>query len=132
MCKQSKARNSFTTSHRQAEVHPLPWKQGSSYLTLSWEDKCHHSKFAISITYSFFFPVFIANIMLYGTGHPFGQAGSAVLVLSASSSLHSSSSPWKDSARSCVSTDLQWSFSKNNGITTIFHQNYKIQHHRRL
>jgi len=42
--KRSKTRNSFTTSHWQAGVHPSPGKQGSITCMVTWEDKCHNSK----------------------------------------------------------------------------------------
>lgn len=41
MHKQSKTRNSFATSHRQADVKPCPGKQGSSCVMVSWEGKHH-------------------------------------------------------------------------------------------
>lgn len=40
----SKTRNSFNTSYQQGGAQPHPRKQGSSWVTFSWEDKYHHSK----------------------------------------------------------------------------------------
>lgn len=39
-----RTRNSITTSHQQAGVQPLSGKQGSSHVTVSFEDKYHHTK----------------------------------------------------------------------------------------
>lgn len=44
MGKQSKTRNSFIASHQQADAYPFLEKQGSSYVAVYWEDRCHNSK----------------------------------------------------------------------------------------
>lgn len=43
-CNQNKATNSFVTSHWQAGVQPLPGKQDSSHVIVSWEVKHHNSE----------------------------------------------------------------------------------------
>lgn len=84
MYEKSKIRISFTLSHGQADVQPLPGNQGSSHLAVSWEDKCHHSEPPPPS------PSLLQLLLLSMTPHsmeyPFQQFGPAALVLSPLSS----------------------------------------------
>lgn len=65
-CKQIKMRNLSTTSHWRADVSlSNPKKQGSSWVTVSWDDQCHHSK---CLSFSFFPSSFIVqhDVTWYG------------------------------------------------------------------
>ena len=78
--KQSKTRNSFTTSHRQAGVQPSPGKQGSitpnAYLGRQMPSLRTSPP-------SFFFPqLYMLSMTSYGMEYPFGHLGSAVPAVS--------------------------------------------------
>ena len=74
--KQSKTRNSFTTSHQQAGVQPAPKKQGcSTHESYSGRQKPSSQK----PPPSFFLPqLSMLSMMSYSMEYHFGQLGSAV------------------------------------------------------
>ena len=73
-------------------IHHFPWvfshlqeSSAPSHLSITWEDKHHHSKHPPA---SFFFPqLYMLNMMSYGLEYPLGQLGSAVPAVSPPNSL---------------------------------------------
>ena len=58
----------------------LQENRAPSCLTVTWEDKCHHSE--CPTLPSSFPSFFLLSMMSYGMGYPFGQLGSAVPAVS--------------------------------------------------
>lgn len=116
-----------TIPHWQADVRlSNPEKQGSSWVTVSWNDQCHHAKRP-----SFCFPSnFIVQHDAIWYGISFGQFRSAVLVLLPPSNFctHSCTLAGKhdrlECPRLCLSAALQ-QLIQLCIITSIFIKNPK-------
>ena len=68
LCGAKQNKKSVCHFHGLASVQPLLWKQGSSHITASWEDKRHLSENP-SLPPSFPW-LLLLSMMLYGMGYP--------------------------------------------------------------